>query len=102
MNGLLAFLSNRISRVERDSHPIDSTADCNFDDAQVKHSSAICDLRHYSKREYDIYGIQVDYGTFIQSRAAGGLADHCGISRSYVPFLCSAHEIARSRLLHGT
>ena len=101
MNGLLAFLSNRISRVERDSHPIDSTADCNFDDAQVKHSSAICDLRHYSKREYDIYGIQVDYGTFIQSRAAFAATDSVRSTGRRVPSVRSAHKIARSRLLQG-
>ena len=64
--------------------------------------SSTCDLRHYVSREHDVYRKQVDYGTFIQSRAAGGLADHCGISRGYVPFLCSALWIARPCLLHGT
>ena len=60
-----------------------------------------CDLHHYYCRPYDVYRKQVDYGTFIQSRVAGGLADHCGISRRYVPFLCSAIWIAWPCLLLG-
>jgi hypothetical protein len=63
--------------------------------------SSTCDLRHDADREIVVYRKQVDYGTFIQIRAAGGLADHCGLSRSYVPFLCSALWIARPCLLLG-
>ena len=77
------------------SHFIDSVG------RRTYSKSSTCDLHHYACREYDVYRKQVDYGTFIQSRAAGGLADHCGISRSCVPFLCSALWTARPCLLHG-
>ena len=48
------------------------------------------------------HGTLVDHGAFIQSRAAFAAPDSVRSARRGVPSVRSAHEIARSRLLHGT